>query len=575
MRSLAAATLTALALGGGVWALLERPAPEPEGARSAPRARPEPPAPAAREALGAPAPPRSPQAASAARGERLGRVVDARSGAPLAGARVALRRPGGELLLGLSCDEAGTFPLARLPEGPLEVVALAPGHLVPAPRALGPAEREDLTLALDPGRALRARLGCGDGEPLPAGVTLTLEAGPSFLPPARPFAPDAAGRLRLAGLPAGPLRLRVEAPGYAPLEVAFPAPPTHEVELLLERLALRGEVRGELAAGLQVEAVAWDSEASARGAVAAGRFSLALPHAGSWLVRARQEGAASPWRRVEVPGEEPLLELEASSLLRGRVLGPEGEPLAAEVRARDPAGRETRLRSGPDGRFQLPATRGEELTLSAHVQGLAPGVQRAKVCCADEEVLLELEPLVPVTLRPFRDREGRPLQGRLVLDPGAHDPHQHRQERLSFEVELDERGLPQLEGLPAGTWTISLVEEASDELRAWALEVEAAASEPPPELGLSQDAPRGQVSGRVLGQLPAGLLQVELRPAEPAAATFGFLAARAADEEGGFAFPAVPPGRYSVRALGETRASELGQVEVQPGREAWVELRLD
>jgi len=190
-------------------------------------------------------------------------------------------------------------------------------------------------------------------------------------------------------------------------------------------------------------------------------------------------------------------------------------------------------------------------------------------------VLLELEALVPVALSPFRDREGRPLQGRLVLDPGGHDPHVHRGERLSFEVELDAEGLPQLEGLPAGTWTISLVEAASDELRAWALEVDTSASEEPPRIGLRQDAPRGRVSGRVLGQLPAGLLQVELRPAEPATEAFGFLAARAADDEGGFAFPAVPPGRYSVRALGEVRASALGEVEVEPGREAWVELRLE
>ncbi|HBP20694.1 MAG TPA: hypothetical protein DEA08_23260 [Planctomycetes bacterium] len=577
MRSFLAAALTALALGGGVWALLERPASEPSAGSSPARAEPALER-AAREALqqeGRQAPESRAQTLPALSAQALGRVVDARSGAPLPGARVALRRPGGELLLGLRCDEAGAFPLTGLPAGELELVALARGHLVPAPRALGPAERAGLTLALDPGHELRARIGCGDGAALPREARVWVEAGPGYLAGDDPEAPDAEGRLTLGGLPEGPCALRVEAPGYAPLRVGFAAPPAHEVELVLERLALRGEVHGELAEDLVVEAVAWESEARARGAVEAGRFALALPHPGSWLVRARQAGAASPWRRVEVPGDEPVLELETTSELRGRVLDPAGEPLAADLRIRDLAGQERRLRSGADGRFRLEATRGEELTLSAHAAGLAPGVQRARVCCADEEVLLELEALVPVALAPFRDREGRPLQGRLVLDPGAHDPHEHRGERLSFEVELDAEGLPRLEGLPAGTWTISLVEEARDELRAWALEVDTGASESPPRIGLSQDAPRGKLGGRVLGRLPGGLVQVELRPAEPATEAFGFLAARAVDEEGGFAFPAVPPGRYSVRALGETRASELGEVEVQPGREAWIELRLD
>ena len=73
-------------------------------------------------------------------------------------------------------------------------------------------------------------------------------------------------------------------------------------------------------------------------------------------------------------------------------------------------------------------------------------------------------------------------------------------------------------------------------------------------------------------RLIASLLLVSLAGAAQAQEN---MLADAADEQGGFTFPAVPPGRYSVRALGDERASALAEVEVEPGREAWIELRLE
>jgi hypothetical protein len=67
------------------------------------------------------------------------------------------------------------------------------------------------------------------------------------------------------------------------------------------------------------------------------------------------------------------------------------------------------------------------------------------------------------------------------------------------------------------------------------------------------------------------LVQVEVRPLEGAHEAFGFLAARAVDQAGRFAFPAVPPGKYLVRSSWDGGHAQA-EVEVKSGVAAWVEL---
>ena len=158
----------------------------------------------------------------------------------------------------------------------------------------------------------------------------------------------------------------------------------------------------------------------------------------------------------------------------------------------------------------------------------------------------------------------------MTLDPGVPDGHDHVEPRLASEVSFDERGVPDLSGLPPGHWTLSFREEAEDELRAWVLELEVPRAGQAPQVTFLDPA-RQPLEGVVRGlPLDAGLVQVELRPASAPRQAFGFLAAREADSEGRFRFSEVPPGRYLLRAQwGEQVLSQ--EVEVS-GARVWVEL---
>ena len=199
-----------------------------------------------------------------------------------------------------------------------------------------------------------------------------------------------------------------------------------------------------------------------------------------------------------------------------------------------------------------------------------------------------LEGLVAIPVRPFVGRDGQPVQGTLTVDPGVRDPHLHPDPQLPFEVAFDADGRPQLDGLPAGHWQLAFLEPASDELRAWTLEVD---TDEPQPLAFDGQGARSPVEGRVLANFPEGeLIQVELRPADtdetanasdtsdtsaPTGATepaFQFVVARAADPDGRFAFAAVPPGRYVLYADWGTGTARSAPFTVEEGRAGWIEV---
>jgi hypothetical protein len=185
-------------------------------------------------------------------------------------------------------------------------------------------------------------------------------------------------------------------------------------------------------------------------------------------------------------------------------------------------------------------------------------------------------PVVAVAASPFRGLDGRPVRGTLSVD-GSRDPGagEGSLPPASFEVAFDASGRPDLSGLPPGRYTISFAEPAEGALRAWVRVVDTSAG--PLELSFDGALERTRLEGRVLG-LPAvlaedDLVQVELRPCEPPEEAFGFLAAREVDADGGFAFPAVPPGRYDLLATWDGGQAEAHAVEVVAGRPGWAELR--
>jgi len=411
------------------------------------------------------------------------------------------------------------------------------------------------------------------GQPI-AGARVALRALPAGA--VQGTRADEAGAFSFAEVPAGRLELMAIAEGWA-----IPAAPeqldaaTREVTLTLQRLTLSGRVRSELPrADLRVEALPNDEGVALSAPVAAGAFELPLPAAGVWWLRSRQRGAASPWLRVEV-GERSAVDLEltlaALTELSGSVRDAEGAPVAgAEVVARDRVGQERRARSDAQGEFRLEACAGEHYRVAAHPPSGREPAPAPREVWAPASLELELDALTPLALGPFRTRAGEPVQGALTLDPGVPDGHDHVEPRLASEVAFDERGVPDLSGLPPGHWTLSFREEAEDELRAWVLELEVPRAGQAPRVAFV-DPERQPLEGVIRGlPLDVGLVQVELRPRSAPREVFGFLAARAADAEGRFRFAEVPAGRYTLRAQwGERVVSQ--EVEVA-GARLWVEL---
>ncbi|MGE0709943.1 MAG: hypothetical protein AB7N76_25430 [Planctomycetota bacterium] len=131
--------------------------------------------------------------------------------------------------------------------------------------------------------------------------------------------------------------------------------------------------------------------------------------------------------------------------------------------------------------------------------------------------------------------------------------------------------MPDLSAVPDGVWTLSVLEPAQGGLRAWVLELDTAA-EVIPRVELEERASRGRLSGQIDGAPAGELVQVELRPVASPSEAFAFLAARPLGADGRFEFPAVPPGRYRVRAPWAAGATAHQEVEVEPARAAWARL---
>lgn len=175
-------------------------------------------------------------------GEVAGRVVDAGTGAPLAGAHVQLRPDelGGHALgtRTRSGEPDGAFRLRRVAAGAYRLHASLEGYGaadVEVAVAAGGAV-EGLEVALAPAAAAVLQVTVTRGS-TPARVIVTALRPGSPAPPADRlsspaasgglFAPGEAGRVHLSGLAAGRWRVHVAAPGWAAaaVDLAAPGPP--------------------------------------------------------------------------------------------------------------------------------------------------------------------------------------------------------------------------------------------------------------------------------------------------------------------------------------------------------------
>lgn len=349
------------------------------------------------------------------------------------------------------------------------------------------------------------------------------------------------------------------APAYRPLV----AESREAGRLLLEpappRLALRGRV--EDAAGRPIAGAAVKLRPSgersrdekkageippvvsdARGelffaAVAAAAIDLEVAAAGFAPALVRGIAVVPPSRAGE-PADLGTLVLEPAVAIAGRVIKPDGEPLAgAKVAAREPRGRNrAETAAGPDGSFRL---EGFAAGASIEIGAEHPDAQAGSlVVPAGEspEVLLVLQPASRVAGRVRSD--GEPAAGVVVLLRSGGVTR--------GSTRTDEGGRFELRGVAPGLLDLETVSRG---LFGEALRFELAAGESIEDLELEL-SPGAIVEGRVLSEdgTPLDKVVVEVIGIE------GDLRSRLAglraftDEEGAYRLEGLAPGKAALRA---------------------------
>lgn len=420
------------------------------------------------------------------------------------------RLPGGTVT---RSDPRGAFRAGPLAPGDYQVVVLARGFEPRTLPRLVRVEAGGTTVAavppLRPARFLELQvLDETTGAPLTQALVdwrPLAEGGPTLAalwPWAHGGATDAEGRCRLGPLPGPRLELRVRAAGHAEHRERLDGlPPGPHVVRLLPGLQLSGRVlagaEGEPVAGARVAARpartafdllgAWTREAGTGPETRSaedGTFTLDGLGPGLWEVTAEAEGFAPARSEVLdlLPGAPPaplLLRLGRGGALRILVQDEEGRPRAGDaVSVFGLENRESRAgQTGEDGALlfeNLPpgrytvtcfqtGTSGFEGFLSGELAGMATDSAFVEVAEGERAEVL-LGGLRPRTLlRGFVTRGGQPAPGlTAMLTSGA----------AFLSASTDQDGYYEIDGVPEGTWLLSVGEVNLGGGSAWTTTVE-------------------------------------------------------------------------------------------------------
>lgn len=299
-----------------------------------------------------------------------GRVVNAKNGAPIAGARVMTDWVGGELET--DSDENGAFFLPGVPPGEHRLRAVGEGWLaeLSEPLVIGRADAvRDVRLEATPALSftgaivqLPDRTGCDQGF---------IEVWSDQNELDRSKNTDARGRFAIHGLMPGHYEVNAycEPNGPpAPAEVVLADADVH-LEIEAEAFAARvhgvvlghdGQPRGNLDLDLQEKS----SGALAFAAVAAdGRFTVLLPELGTWMVSVGGGCANEDGPSIEVLVAEPppvIVSLAGLGTIRGRAIDRDQQPVRTSLLfsssiAPDDDGCSASqiVNTGADGRFEV------------------------------------------------------------------------------------------------------------------------------------------------------------------------------------------------------------------------------
>jgi len=539
-----------------------------------------------------------------------GVVVDA-AGRPVAGADLSLgdmgfsrngfawsRSDGRFQISGLPFRASGEISAHRSGFAPASVPTQTPAPGQPSP---------PLRIVLGQGLTLSGRTVDERGQPV-AGAEVILGGGMDLMLEQGRATSDDSGRFELRRLSPGTFQLVVTHPGFATLHMSRIEAGADRPVLDLGEIVLRtgavieGRVTddhgrpiegAEVVAASALPAFLLDPAtgepvtSAPRARTGPGgtfrltdlepgkRTDLIVEHPG--YVQARVPG-------VEVPTAEPLrIELKVSRGLAGRVIGPEGEPVAdasltwvQETRTEGGSS----LQANPlgttdgDGRFRAAGlTPGPiDLEVSAlgyetrRVQGLQIPPDRD---LEGMEIRLARGALLAVrVLSP----EGEPVPGARVradpLSPGRLPTLGARLRMSSSDSgRTDEEGACLVELAGPGSYSVRVYTEG----RVMSVPVEAGPGKTPVEVRLARGA---TVSGRVTDRDGKGVpwVSIQLHGRQDG----GFSANAGSLADGSFTLADVPPGVYQLSAFPRGyKAATLADVEVGTGAIEGLELRLE
>jgi hypothetical protein len=540
-----------------------------------------------------------------------GLVVDT-AGRPLAAAQIEIETQPFEAVEPVRTGADGRFWLTGLrPDGAYGLNATLAG-LAPKRTAVrtAPAGRPTppVRIVMDRGQTASGRVAGEDGQPV-AGAELILIDPRTFAAVARTTA-DAAGRFELRNLAAGQLDLLAEHPRHTRAHlpgIVIPAGgPAVDLGTvtMADGVAIEGRVtdsRGVPIAGAAVQAMPESSDLLDRMPVRWGDDSMGgttrtgtdgafrverLRRGAPYSVAVSQSGYAPAFAPgVQAPTEEPIwIEMKVARTLSGRVVGPEGEPVAGasltwveESRTgygTSSSGR-TLGQTDADGRFQVPdLLPGAAADLVVQAQGYRHRKVSGLRIPEDRdltEVKIALERAALLEVR-LLSAEGEPVAGAQVrAEPERRQPGPGLEMGLVMEdafiapVMTDAEGRCRLSVAP-GTYQ---VEASRDDGQTVRRRVVAGSASTPVELRFS---PGTQVSGRVVGEDGAGLGNASVSMTRDRSTAMW----AQTEADGAFRFAAVPDGSYSAvaREGGSERASAPLEVVVAGKPVRNLELRL-
>lgn len=503
----------------------------------------------------------------------------------------ALRNPDPALSRKAVADGKGRFDLLNVGSGRFDLLVLAPGFAearipgIEIPEGPGPVDLG--TVVLEGEAVVAGAVRTPDGKPL-EGTEIRI-ARSEALPGVPRSAPDAvsdtAGGFEIRGQrPGARLKLSAERPGYAPAQVSGVAAPTEEPVVIT--LSPRARISGRVVdsdsrpvAGATLRALSPRSEIVGGIVIQGGPTVETRSHEdGTFVVEGVEPGpvqltgSGPDWQeasqQLRLPVGQDLegieLVLRRAALLEGRVLGPDGSPVArAEIgRHLPPRPGEIRYEaplafSDAEGRYRIGGLAPGRLSLAARHGAFGESVREIDLQPGDNDLDFELA-------------GGQTVSGQVVAPSGAPVAGA----RVSLQADSWAAGPPdamsepdgsfRFEGLPPGSYGLAARKEGEGRTRQ---PVAVTVAEAPLEGVVLELAPTGAIHGRLLGLNVDELAQVQV------SAGWGAGVATVA-YDGSYRLSDLPPGTWQVVAeLPRTGRRAEGEVTLEP--EADAELDLD